>query len=92
MGAQRATKSQGSKPSCHFLLVLEDPVPPVPAIPSRGGTSTMMSTLCGLQRGSSFPQRGRWRAFLHLRWVKCPPGLEPRDWHLLLSADSLLRH
>lgn len=49
------------------------PAPPVPAIPCRGGTSTMMSTLCGLQRGSGFPQGGRWRAFLHLRWVKCPP-------------------
>lgn len=84
---QQVTKSQGSKPSCHFLLVKEDP-----ALPSRGGTNTMMSTLLGLQRGSGFPQRGQWRAFLHLRWVKCPPRLEPRDWHLLLSANSLLRH
>lgn len=28
---QWVTKSQGSKSSCHFLLVKEDPVPPVPA-------------------------------------------------------------
>lgn len=70
-------KEPKSKSSCHFLLVKEDPVPPVPVFLSRGGTNTMMSTLCGCRGDQVSPREAGGELSSTLDGSSVPPGWSP---------------